>query len=227
MSHNLFFFSSNKFDAILDILFAYFQHVPNLEEIEKQFMTEFDYRKESEQQIKVRDNLIKSGLAGNSSTLCAVPRVYPDLCTKRVLVMDELKGEKLAVGLKKDMERHAERAGKTPEQFKAEEEKKAKALKEKGLKKKGPSAEEYDRYIKVLDSQRRLSNLRAMMYNFFLGWIPGTSYCSTLKKDILPINHAKMIDDLIYIHGHEVRLHCTPKQSFDDFSYFSCHKKRT
>ena len=40
MSHNLFFFSSNKFDAILDILFAYFQHVPNLEEIEKQFMTE-------------------------------------------------------------------------------------------------------------------------------------------------------------------------------------------
>ena len=88
-------------------------HVPPLEEIESQFMTEFDYKKEGEQLAKVRDNLFKAGLVGDDGKQYAVPKPYLDLSTKKVLVMEELKGEKLANALKADMAKHAARAGET------------------------------------------------------------------------------------------------------------------
>mmetsp|Transcript_31701 Transcript_31701/g.94855 ORF Transcript_31701/g.94855 Transcript_31701/m.94855 type:complete len:432 (-) Transcript_31701:116-1411(-) len=179
-------------------------HVPNLIEIEKQFMTEFDYKKESQQLAKVRENLVKAGLAGGARKLCAVPKPYLELCTKRVLVMEELEGVKLAVGLKSDMERHAARAGKTPDDFRKEEERKAKELKDMGMVKKGPTSKEYDQYISVLDSERKLRNAGALAYNYSLGWIPGMTWKNHIDKSELPINHAKMVDDLLYIHGHEV-----------------------
>jgi hypothetical protein len=37
-----------------------------------------------------------------------------------------------------------------------------------------------------------------------LGIIPGVSKKQIEGKHILPLNHAKLIDDLIYVHGHEV-----------------------
>jgi aarF domain-containing kinase len=85
-------------------------HVPALEETEKQFQTEFDYRREALNLATVRENLRRAGLAGLGK-LCQVPRPYLDLCTKRVLVMEELAGDKLQVELEKDMQRHAKRAG--------------------------------------------------------------------------------------------------------------------
>eukprot|EP00957_Ditylum_brightwellii_P020425 1540026-Ditylum_brightwellii.AAC.1 len=45
-------------------------HVPPLIEIEKQFMKEFDYTQESAQQIKVRENLMKAGLASGPNAIC-------------------------------------------------------------------------------------------------------------------------------------------------------------
>ena len=81
-------------------------HVPPLIEIEKQFMTEFDYRREAEQLEKIRDNMDKSGIIGR---LCEIPAPYLELCTKRVLVMEELKADKLVVELKRDMERQRKR----------------------------------------------------------------------------------------------------------------------
>ncbi|EED95588.1 predicted protein [Thalassiosira pseudonana CCMP1335] len=78
-------------------------------ELQKQFMTEFDYELEAKQLAKVRKNMMAANIAGDSSRLCAIPKPYLDLCTKRVLVMEELKGNKLVVELKKDMERQMER----------------------------------------------------------------------------------------------------------------------
>jgi aarF domain-containing kinase len=63
-----------------------------LEEIEKQFQTEFDYRKEAENPI-ASETIIKAGLAGPGK-LCQIPKPYMELCTKRVLVMEELHGGK-------------------------------------------------------------------------------------------------------------------------------------
>jgi aarF domain-containing kinase len=72
-------------------------HVPALEQIEKQFLEEFDYRDEARNMAAVRENLIKAGLADKDPTaakkLCLVPKPYLDLCTESVLVMEELDGK--------------------------------------------------------------------------------------------------------------------------------------
>ena len=180
-------------------------HVPPLEEIEKQFMTEFDYIKEGEQLKRVRDNLTRAGLAGDESKLCAVPKPYLDLCTKKVLVMEELKGEKLANALKTDMEKHAARAGETAQQFKAKQEEKARELRKKGELKLGPSATEYGQYVRLLEGQRKLANAGTIAYNYSVGWLPGMEWKEYVDRNSIPlINHAKLVDDLIYLHGWEV-----------------------
>lgn len=184
-------------------------HVPALEEIEKQFMTEFDYNKEAKQLAQVRENLIKAGMTGEDSKdgnkLCAVPKPHLDLCTKRVLVMEELKGDKLAVGLRKDLEGHAARAGQTPEEFLAERKALDEEAEAKGKSTQGPTAQEFEIYRSILNRQRQLDNAGAALYNMTVRWLPGKKKKPYKGKDVLPINQAKLIDDLIYVHGHEVR----------------------
>jgi aarF domain-containing kinase len=179
-------------------------HVPPLDEVEKQFMTEFDYRREAETMESVRNNLNKAGLAGTKRKLCQVPKPFMNLCTKRVLVMEELKGSKLPDSLEKDGQRHASRLGITFDELKREEEKKTRDLKKQGIVRKGPSTKEYEQYITLLDGKRRLANASAAFYNYSIGWLPMFQRKSYIGRNTLPINHAKIIDDLIYIHGHEI-----------------------
>ena len=178
-------------------------HVPALEEIEKQFMTEFDYVQEAKQMEQIRHNLTKAGLAGPGK-LCRVPRAYLEYCTQKVLVMEELKGEKLAVALKQEMKVYAAREGKSVDVFYKEMKQKEREAKEKGEELKGPSTEEYDLYISILDKQRKGTNLLRRLHNMTMFWLPGKEVKQIENKANLPINHAKMIDDLLYIHGHEV-----------------------
>lgn len=172
-------------------------HVPPLLEIEKQFMTEFDYTREAQQLDQVRKNMLAAKLAGDPYKLCAIPKPYLEFCTKQVLVMDELIGGKLTDELKKDMKKQMARTNVDDE----------KTTKEKLLtksNKNGPTSREYDVYIKTIDLQRRLTNLHSVLYNFTVGWLPGVSKKSYESKSSLPINHAKLIDDLLYIHGHQI-----------------------
>jgi len=178
-------------------------HVPPLEEVERQFMTEFDYVQEAIQMDKVRKNLEKAGLAGKNK-LSVVPKPFLELCTKRVLVMEELKGEKLPEALKKDIELYAESAGMTVKEFKAREEAKVRDMKRKGEDISGPSAEEFDMYIKLIKAKKRAENVAALLHNYTVGWLPGYKKKDYNSKRVLPINQAKLIDDLIMIHGHEV-----------------------
>jgi len=181
-------------------------HVPALNEIEKQFMTEFDYRREAEQMVTIRENLIKAGLAGGPSKLCAVPKPHLSLCTKRVLVMEELIGEKLALALRHDAERHAAQAGKTLSQFKADQEKQMQPTGGSNISQTatGPTADQYDKYIRLENGKRKLKNTAALLHNYSLGWLPGVATKPIETAATLPMNHAKLIDDLLYIHGHEV-----------------------
>lgn len=178
-------------------------HVPALEEIEKQFMTEFDYVEEAKQLETVRKNLAKAGLEGPGK-LCRVPKAYLEYCTTRVLVMEELHGGKLADGLKEEMKIQATREGKTEKQYFEEVKQKEKEAKEKGEELKGPTAEAYDMYISILDKKRRATNLWHRFYNISVGMLPGKQRKNVDDKSTLPVNHAKMIDDILYIHGHEI-----------------------
>ncbi|KAL3816331.1 hypothetical protein ACHAXA_011431 [Cyclostephanos tholiformis] len=180
-------------------------HVPPLIEIEKQFMTEFDYRREARQLDIVRDNMIKANISGDSNSPCAIPRPYLDLCTKRVLVMEELKGGKLADELKRDVKRQMDRTKKSLEKFGHDEKKLEEGfMKEFALGENGPTSDEYETFIKFLDAKRRLSNAYSAVYNLSVGWLPGVTKREYEGKSSLPINHAKLIDDLLYIHGHQI-----------------------
>jgi len=181
-------------------------HVPALEMIEKHFMEEFDYRDEARHMNTVRNNLIKAGLADESSArkACLVPKPYLDLCTESVLVMEELSGEKLVTALKKETKALADNQGESVGDFHKrikEEEKEAKA---KGEVLKGPSSAQYEMLISVLDSKRKTTNALKMLYNNSLGWLPGFSVKEYSDRSTLPINHAKIIDELIDVHGHEI-----------------------
>lgn len=179
-------------------------HVPPLIEIEKQFMTEFDYRREAEQLDKVRKNMVSADISGDASKLCAIPTPHLDLCTKRVLVMEELKGNKLVDELKKDMQRQMARVDKSLEKFGDEKEMENSFSKEFELGENGPTAEEYDTFIKLLDAKRRATNAYSALYNLSVGWLPGVKKRDYQGKSSLPINHARLIDELLYIHGHQV-----------------------
>ena len=168
------------------------------------FFEEFDYRREAAQMESIRNNLIKGGLAGTNGKLCQVPKPFMNLCTKRVLVMEELKGSKLPDSLEKDGQRHASKLGITFEELKRQEEKKTRDLRKEGIVRKGPSSREYEQYIALLNGKRRLANARVACYNYSIGWLPMFEKKSYIGRDTLPMNHAKIIDDLIYVHGHEI-----------------------
>jgi aarF domain-containing kinase len=175
-------------------------HVPSLEEVEEQFSREFDYRQEAQNLELVRNNLQKGGLLG---TICQVPKPYLDLCTKNVLVMEELFGDKLAIALTRDLANQAERNGLSVEQFMESVKAKAAIGEGKVPSTVGPTSNEYDLYIRVLDTKRRLHNAWSRIHNMTLGLV-GAKKRDYDDKSKLPMNHAKLLDDLIYIHGHEV-----------------------
>lgn len=70
-----------------------------LNELERQFMTEFDYRTEAIALRDVRNNMMQSAY----SSRVVVPEPLEDLCSKHVLVMEMLKGKKLATSMEDNL----------------------------------------------------------------------------------------------------------------------------
>jgi aarF domain-containing kinase len=162
-------------------------HVPSLKEVEKQFATEFDYRAEAENLRLVRDNLTRAGLCG-PGRLCVMPEPYRELCTKRVLVMEELAGEKLVDVLKRDARVWAKHASKWLSNQDSERQ---------------VTREQLETYLAGLETSRRVQNALRSVYNWSYGLWFGTQLEYQSKVE-LPHNPAKLVDDLLLIHGHQV-----------------------
>lgn len=158
-------------------------HVPSLRQVEEQLVeNELDYRKEASQLNTVRENM--RGLP------CLVPKAYPEYCTKHVLVMEELKGQKLVDALREDGEKWQALATK----YGVSTDDRGDDATQRN--------EDAGTAIQGLELQRRIRNAVALLYNMTAGWVaPILPYSS--KEDI-PLNHAKLVDDLFYIHGHQV-----------------------
>lgn len=165
-------------------------HVPGIKEIEKQFPTEFDYRIEAANLETVRQNLERAGIGGRDK-LCVVPRPYQEYCTKHVLVMEALEGEKLVDALRKDGQRWAEIIGRSELALLEYQQSNSR------------SAEEIDQFLAALDAKRRARNAWARLCNMTVGLATQNKREYQLK-DTVPLNHAHLVDDLIRIHGHEV-----------------------
>jgi len=198
-------------------------HVPALEEIEKQFMTEFNYEEEGKKLQLVRENLIRGGLSppeGNLNYIannfnrknihkCILPEPYPEYCSKNVLVMSEIAGVKLADGLKADFEKFANCLGTSVEELRRQKKEKEDAGIVEG---KVPTSVEMDSYLSLLNKKRQISNLIGFtthMVIYPLQYLLPESIRPNLYKhktfeSTIPLNHARLIDDLIDIHGHEI-----------------------
>jgi aarF domain-containing kinase len=158
-----------------------------LNEIEKQFANEFDYTRESAQLAAVKANL---QAASPSFDHIIVPSPLLSLCTKRVLVMEEVpNAEKLGTALERDMAAFAAERGVTPRQFEDEEIALNKAALDRGELRSGPSAVEMEAFI----SYRRVRNLLTLPLRPF-----------GVKALHTPLNHAKLVDELLRVHGHEI-----------------------
>lgn len=90
------------------------QHAPPLEEIERQFLTEFDYRAEAKNLEEVRAAVLPEW--GHKVD---IPAPHPELCAKDVLVMDRLPGKKLVDGLRDQLAAIARARGTTAEALEA------------------------------------------------------------------------------------------------------------
>ena len=187
-------------------------HVPALEEVEVQFATEFDYRREGQHLQEIGDNLKRAGYAGKDAR-CQIPEPYLRYCTKHVLVMSELKGQKLVTALREDLERQAARRGQSVEQLLQRQNSSLRQFQHEtsvpeaaahdGNSPRGPTAAQYQTWIGLANSQRRLANGSAFLYNASVGWLAGKPR-PYQDKSVLPLNHAQLIDDLLLLHGHEV-----------------------
>jgi aarF domain-containing kinase len=74
---------------------------PILDECYRQIMSEFDYIQEARNLATIRKNIMKS----RYKKKVKVPEPMPSLCTKNVLVMEMLKGKKLADALEDELGR--------------------------------------------------------------------------------------------------------------------------
>lgn len=87
----------------------------NIKAIEKLFEKEFDYNREREHLEAVREMLLPKWGA-----VIRVPRPFPEHCSRRVLCMELLEGEKLIDGVRRRMRLIAAQEGRDPESFERE-----------------------------------------------------------------------------------------------------------
>jgi aarF domain-containing kinase len=161
------------------------QLVPALDEIERQFASEFDYRREAAQLARVRANLAAGGFGGR----VRVPAPYLPLCTKSVLVMEEVEGaEKLSTALRRDFEAVAASRGVTLEALVAE------AARGSGGGGGGGGGE-------GVTAAAMGAHITALRWrNFFASTLTLGAWAPLH----VPLNHAALLDEVLEVHGHEV-----------------------
>ena len=171
-------------------------HLPALREIEKQFLSEFDYVREAE-------NMQRIARALNSHpyfrTRVLVPKPYPALCSREVLVMEHVPGQKLVDGIRAAMKPIAQRAGTTVE---ALEERERLRIREHGLLS-ASAASSRNRLLQAWAVCMCLVyNTAAVVHNWSLGLATGR--VMDLRHVSVPPDLAALLQLLLDVHGYEI-----------------------
>ncbi len=151
-----------------------------LDELERQILKEFDFKREAACLQAVRNNLINfEGVV--------VPKPLLEYCNDDVIVMEFIQGKKLLDGIMEDLERQASRAGYTLEQLKVQNDFTL-----------GQKAAMVTRTLGhgALDSVKYMT---ALSYNSTLGWVtkPMTYPPKSLDKK-------KLYDTLLRVQAHQM-----------------------
>ncbi|KAJ3010063.1 UNVERIFIED_CONTAM: hypothetical protein HDU68_002355 [Siphonaria sp. JEL0065] len=167
------------------------------DEIEKQFVNEFDYTVEAKNLDIMHNNMTPK--FGNR---IVVPRAYQNLCARQVLTMEFLKGVKLVDGVRNVGREWCERNGTTLEKFEAE-------MREKYMREglppayNGPSERMIDLYTAAIKTADAIINTPVAFYNWTIGTVI-PSIKMSYRKSFIPMNTARIMDTLLTVHGHQV-----------------------
>ncbi|EQC27135.1 hypothetical protein SDRG_15036 [Saprolegnia diclina VS20] len=178
------------------------EQLPFLNEVEKQFMTEFDYRREAANLAEVRANIQASPYA----TRFVVPAPYPELCTKDVLVMEFLDGKSLLDGIQDHFELIAKEKNTTIDALKAEQERVDAERLAKGLaRESGPSEDEMRQIQSYLYLRELGTKLQHGLYDYTLGWIWARAPAADDNVDHTKLlNFAEILRLIVEVHGYEI-----------------------
>jgi hypothetical protein len=189
------------------------QYYPAFKEIEKQFQTEFDYRREAENATAVHDNLRRASGQWSFEHV-VVPRIFPGLCTKRVLVMEEIfPAVPLTRALEEQAKAVAKMRGITADQLKDEESAADQQALARGELRQGHGAADVDRYIMLQETKKTAAGWGTWAYDWSIGWmVPrGGSEASAADSVFVPINTAKVrAEECRKIHRDCPRQHFGP-----------------
>ena len=177
------------------------QYAVAFAEIERQFATEFDYRGECKNQMEVRQNLAKTNFD------VIVPSVVQELCSQKMMVMEEIyPATPLHDQLTAQAEKMAKQKGMTKEEFMDVEmdkrNKEIDALAKEGKVMQSVTEEQYDQYIALQKGKSGIYRTMKQVYNHTFGWFT-TNYDVNEDDVIVPLNAAKLINQLFAVHGHE------------------------
>ncbi|KAF4660970.1 hypothetical protein FOZ61_003641 [Perkinsus olseni] len=170
------------------------QLVQPLDEIESQFLTEFDYRLEAENMEEIREKIMP-----HWGHKVVIPKSHLNLCTKRVLVMEYLRGgTKLLDGLMDFLREEAARQGRPVEELEREHVERLRRRKNLSH----TTAEAYKQTLRKA-LVRSLDGLRAAAYVCTFGTVGHWGLTA------LPPNTADLLATVMKVHGEQVFTHGT------------------
>ena len=180
------------------------QHVSAFDEIEKQFLTEFDYVLEAKNLSLIHDAIMPTW-----GKLVKVPKPYPTYCSKHVLVMEYLSGVKLVDGIRAQYAKIAEASGTTMEKMEAEM---ITAIKKGTFAFKTLEQSRQDRawlqwYCAVNDYLLNPSNLWKLCYNYSALRLMYGPY--ELERTEPAVDLSSILELLCKVHGNEIFEHGT------------------
>lgn len=164
------------------------EFLPMMEEMERQFLTEFDFRREGWALEKIGKE-VNEKFGG-----VHIPIPYRQYCTKRVCVMERLDGVKLVDGLLSYYKKLAVQKGISFDSMMLE-------AKENGQKQMKVTSLQLKMYRWWLMGQSIIRNFFISIWNHTSGLIfPKIKYF----EPNLPVNFIEMIDTLVQVHGYEI-----------------------
>jgi len=173
------------------------QHVRPMQEIEKQFVTEFDYLGEAANMLEIGANMEAGGWSGK----IVVPRPVLPLCTKEVLVMDELQAPSLVKGLRANYAAMAALRGTTLEAMEEEMKEQVRRGTREKLRDAGADAAEMERAAAAIGALDAAANAPRVLYNWTLGLLLGQW---EYQKTVRPINLGAILRTLSEVHAHQI-----------------------
>lgn len=183
------------------------QHSPAFSEIRKQFVTEFDYAGEARNLEEVRRNMTAAGY----DSVVVIPQPVLELCSKSVLVMEYLDGQRLVDAVKSNYRELAAQRGLSYEEL---EEEMMRGIREGRIERKTipEAAAEMRRTGAALRVWDWVRNVVVGTGNWALApvantFVPGRRYGDDLfayYRTETPLNLGRILEVLLRVHGDQI-----------------------